>query len=155
LECATGIGTDISAAAVSVANENASRLKLDRRASFVCGRWLDAVEGKFDLVVANPPYVRSEQIAGLEREVARFDPAAALDGGADGLDAYRQIVPQLHAALRPEGWVVFEVGAGQARRVGDIMRANRISLTQNDNRTWRDLSGHIRCIAGRLPKKGG
>ncbi|MDH3579171.1 MAG: peptide chain release factor N(5)-glutamine methyltransferase [Hyphomicrobiales bacterium] len=155
LESATGVGTDISERAISVAQANASRLKLDRRASFICGRWLDAVKGEFDLVVANPPYIRSDQIAGLEPEVARFDPRVALDGGTDGLEAYRQIIPQLNAVLRPGGWAVFEVGAGEASEVGDIMRANRISLTQSDTRRWRDLSGHIRCVAGRLPKKGG
>ena len=155
LEGATGIGTDISEAAILIAQANASRLGLDRRASFVCGCWLDALKGEFDLVVANPPYIRSDQIAGLEPEVSRFDPRAALDGGADGLDAYRQIVPQLNAVLRPGGWAVFEVGAGEASQVGDILCANKISLTQSDNRRWCDLSGHIRCVAGRLPKKGG
>lgn len=155
LESAIGVGTDISAAAVTIAKENADRLKLDHRANFICGRWLDAVTGNFDLVVSNPPYIRRAQIAELEPEVARFDPWAALDGGTDGLEAYRQIVPQLDRALRPGGWAVFEVGAGQESQVGKIMRDSSFSLTLNSYRKWRDLSGHVRCVADRLPKKGG
>lgn len=151
LEAVTGVGTDISEAAITVAKKNAEQLGLDRRAGFVCGTWLDAIAGEFDLVVSNPPYIQKGQIAGLEPEVARFDAVRALDGGADGLDAYRQIIPRLGAVLRPGGWAVFEIGAGQKNPVRQILREHGFSLAQDKARTWRDLSGHDRCIAVRLP----
>ncbi len=155
LKGAAGVGIDISEAAIAVAKENAERLGLDRRARFICGMWLDAIAGAFDLVVCNPPYIPNRELAGLEPEVARFDPERALDGGADGLDAYRQIIPDLGAALHPGGWVVFEFGAGQGNSVRHILHENGFSLAPDESRTWRDLSGHERCIAARLPRKGG
>ena len=91
---AYGVGTDISEAALRTASTNAVDLGLDRRAAFVACDYAAALSGPFDLIVSNPPYIRSAEIAGLATEVRDHDPLAALDGGTDGLDAYRALIPQ-------------------------------------------------------------
>lgn len=152
---ATGIGLDISPAAVAAAAGNAASLGLADRAVFLAGDWRDGlgprlsgavVDGAvFDVVVANPPYIPDAEIAGLQPEVRAFDPHAALAGGADGLDAYRALAPQLAGVLSPGGVVVFEVGAGQAPAVAALLAAAGLAVSG----TARDLAGVERCVAGR------
>ena len=113
---AIGIGTDISVAALQTARDNAVDLGLAGRAGFVACDYAAALSGPFDLIVSNPPYIRSADIAGLATEVRDYDPPRALDGGADGLDAYRALIPQAARLLAPQGALVVEVGQGQARR---------------------------------------
>jgi len=117
---AFGIGLDLSPAAASLAKANATRLGLGDRSAFVAGNWTDAVSGQFDLVVSNPPYIPGPEIAFLMPEVARHEPRQALDGGADGYDAYRRIVPILPLHLEPNGAAVLELGQGQATLVMDL-----------------------------------
>lgn len=114
---ATGLGIDLSAAALGVAAQNARELGLDGRAIFQRNDWDDGILPAFDIVVSNPPYIESAAIADLQPEVARFEPRLALDGGADGLDAYRRLLPAAARLLRPGGLAAFEVGAGQADSV--------------------------------------
>ena len=91
------------------------------RAGFLAGDWLDTVEGSFDLVVANPPYLSAADMAALAPEVRDHDPRTALDGGPDGLSAYRRIVPDLRKALRPGGFALFEIGPDQAQAVSRLL----------------------------------
>ena len=118
---AFGIGTDISAGALACARENARRLQLASRAAFVACDLSGALRGPFDLMVSNPPYVASAQIATLAPEVRDFDPRRALDGGADGLAFYRRIAGEAANLLAPQGALVVELGAGQLEPVSGIM----------------------------------
>lgn len=139
---ATGIGTDRAAAAVEMAGVNAAALGLARRARFVCTDWDDGVAGQFDLIVANPPYIPSAAIDGLAAEVALFDPRVALDGGADGLDAYRAVAPRVAQRLAPGGAAFIEIGIHQADSVSRIMSDR--GLERFVQRA--DLGGILRCI---------
>ena len=139
---ATGVGTDIAAGAIAVATRNAARLGLSRRASFVRADWDAGIDGSFDLILANPPYIPGPAIAGLAPEVARWEPLAALDGGADGLDAYRRLAPAIARRLAPGGAAFLEIGAGQADSVGAIMATQ--GLARFAHKT--DLSGTVRCL---------
>jgi release factor glutamine methyltransferase len=119
---AFGVAADISTAALAVARDNAARLGLNR-ATFVACKMAAALRGPFDLIVANPPYVASGDIAGLAPEVRDFDPRAALDGGPDGLDFYRAIAAAAPALLAPDGALIVELGAGQADSVAALLAA--------------------------------
>lgn len=145
LPLAHGLGIDRSAGAVETATANAERLGLAGRAGFERRDWRDGLAGVFDLVVANPPYIPEGEIAGLEPEVARFDPLAALAGGLDGLDAYRRLAPLLPDLLSGHGTVIFEVGAGQAPRVAALLEAAGLLVAG----TSADLSGIERCVIAR------
>lgn len=147
---ASGLGTDISEAALTVAKRNAARHGLAARASFREARWLDGIDGSFDLIVSNPPYIPSGIVAELEPEVARFDPVAALDGGADGLVAYRAIAGDVRRLLTPGGWIAVEVGIGQSQDVASILAAglgDRQHDRAGDTLIWLDLGGIPRCVA--------
>jgi len=117
---AWGLGVDQSAEAAALAARNAGALGLASRAAFLCGSWSDAVSAGFDLVLSNPPYIPSGEIAGLMPEVARHEPGRALDGGLDGLDAYRCILAALPGLLAPSGVAILELGAGQAEAVAAL-----------------------------------
>ncbi|MGE0768300.1 MAG: peptide chain release factor N(5)-glutamine methyltransferase [Hyphomicrobiaceae bacterium] len=147
---ATGLGTDVSEAALEFAGRNAARHGLETRVAFEKRSWLDGVSGRFDIVVSNPPYILTRDLAGLEPEVARFDPPTALDGGLDGLDAYRAIARDLRRVLVPGGWVAVEVGMGQSDDVAAII-ANGLYDAPGQNSAagsvWFDLGGVARCVA--------
>lgn len=117
---ATGVGVDLSEGAARTARANAERLGLSGRAAFVVGDWAAGLSGRFDLLVANPPYIVRDEIPGLPVEVSGHDPHMALDGGADGFDAHRAIVADLGRMLAPGGHAFIEVGAGQAPRLAAI-----------------------------------
>ena len=121
LPMAIGVGVDVSLPALALGRDNARALGVGQRASFVASDWLDAVSGNFDLVVANPPYIATADIGGLAREVAAHDPLPALDGGHDGLDAYRRILPRLRQLLQKGAIVLFETGADQAEAVQGLL----------------------------------
>ena len=143
---AFGTGTDISVEALQTAHSNAVDLGLADRADFVACDYAAALSGTFDLVVSNPPYIRSAEIAGLAGEVRNFDPLGALDGGADGLDAYRALIPQAARRLAPHGALVVEVGQGQHDDVGDLMMAAGLGAAAARR---ADLAGIRRAVAGR------
>src|SRR5689334_2887359 len=105
---ARGTGVDISADARDIAASNARALGLDSRAAFQQGDWARGISARFDVIVSNPPYIESTAIEGLEPEVAQYDPRAALDGGADGLSAYRILIPQAAERLKPGGLLALE-----------------------------------------------
>ena len=143
---ATGIGVDMSLPALLVAGANAEALGVGNRASFAAGDWLGAVEGTFDLVVANPPYLSADGMAGLSREVGAHDPSDALDGGPDGLAAYRRIIPGLPDVLRPGGVALFEIGHTQAEAVSRLLAEAGLVP---EPALWRDLAGRPRVVGGR------
>jgi release factor glutamine methyltransferase len=147
LPSAFGVGTDLSEAALRTARENARHLGLASRAAFVACDYAAALSGPFDLIVSNPPYIRSADIASLDAEVRDHDPQRALDGGADGLDAYRLIAPEAARLLVPGGVLVVEVGHGQSAEVEGLMAA--AGLTPGDAPKF-DLGGIRRAVTGRL-----
>jgi len=147
---AFGVGTDISLDALRTARRNATDLGLASRAAFVACNYAAALAGPFDLIVSNPPYIRSADIAGLAPEVRDHDPLAALDGGADGLDAYRALIPQAAGRLAPGGALVVEGGKGQSGPIEALMTGAGLSV-QNPVKT--DLAGIFRAIAGlKMPR---
>ena len=143
---AMGVGTDISAAALRTASANARNLGLARRAAFVACDYVSALSGPFDLIVSNPPYIRSAEIKDLASEVRDYDPLGALDGGSDGLDAYRALIPQAVRLLAPGGTLALEVGHDQGADVEQLMAAAGLTL-RGPPRT--DLAGIPRAVAGR------
>lgn len=136
---ATGLGVDRSADALAVAEGNAARLGLGARAAFRRGDWADGLDERFDLVLANPPYIADG--TALPLDVAAHEPHAALFAGADGLADYARIVPQLPALLAPGGVACVELGAGQAAAVAAIARAAGLTTA-----TVPDLAGIARCL---------
>jgi release factor glutamine methyltransferase len=149
LASATGVATDISREALDVARINAAQLGLLDRVEFQERRFLDGIGGVFEVLISNPPYISSGDIAGLEAEVREFDPRLALDGGADGLEAYRELAKGLIDVL-PNGWAFFEIGAGQAQDVAAILKQEVPASA--DIRHFRDLGGHVRCVAVKTHK---
>lgn len=154
LDQAWGLGVDKSPTALEVARANAERLGLGMRAEFVCASWCDAISSEFDLVVANPPYIPVGEIDGLAPEVARYDPLTALDGGGDGLEAYRAIVPDLARLLRPGGWALLEMGDGQFDPVGKLIAEAGFVMEGDGWRCFLDLAGISRCVAVRIGPEG-
>ncbi len=139
---AKGVGVDISSEAIATASANALELGLHTRSDFLTRDWADGVPGQFDIVVSNPPYIPAAQIATLAPEVKDYDPHAALNGGADGLDAYRSIVALLPQVLKPGGLVAFEIGFGQAGAVEALLAGAGFGGFQRYN----DLGGIERVI---------
>jgi release factor glutamine methyltransferase len=145
LPAATGTGTDISEAALQTAAANAARAGLSDRATFIACDYASGLSGRFDLIVSNPPYIRSPDIGDLAAEVRNHDPLAALDGGADGLDAYRALVPQAARLLMPGAALVVEAGAGQSGQIEALMVAAGLTPAPSPK---ADLAGIPRAVAG-------
>jgi release factor glutamine methyltransferase len=143
---ATGIGTDLSATALDTAKDNAQALGLAARADFMVDDYAESLSGLFDVIVSNPPYVRTDDIASLAPEVRDHDPHLALDGGGDGLKAYRRIAPQAERLLSPHGLLVLEVGQGQAGDVAVLMTTIGLTVA-GPPRT--DLAGVGRAVIAR------
>lgn len=139
---ATGFGVDIDEDALAVARRNATRLGFLDRVTFVRGDWGGSLAGPFDLIIANPPYVPAGDIASLQPEVAHYEPRRALDGGSDGLAAYRRLGPDIAALLKPGGIAVLEFGLGQGVDVAQLMSAENLILQGFS----ADLAGHDRCL---------
>lgn len=144
---AFGVGLDRSAAACLAARANAGALGLTARTAFVCGSWADAlvggIDGCFDIVVANPPYIPSGELSGLDPEVRLYDPMPALDGGPDGLETYRAIARDLPRLLRPAGVAALECGHAQGPAVAALLDGPLA-----DARVLKDLAGHDRVVIG-------
>jgi release factor glutamine methyltransferase len=148
---ARGVGIDASAEALAVAQANAHALGVANRATLVAGdwrepAWAEKLGGPFDLVVSNPPYIPSAAIDGLMPEVARFEPRQALDGGADGLVAYRTIAAEASKLVTSGGWLAVEVGEGQAPETAALFGAAGLAARV----PWKDLGGIERVVAARL-----
>lgn len=145
---ASGVGFDVSLEAIAVARETASALGVADRVRWVAGDWrrpgwAEKLGGRFDLVVCNPPYIEAAAIAGLMPEVGKFEPKLALDGGPDGLAAYRDIAAVAARLLAPGGLLLVEVGEGQALAVKGLFAAAGLQ----HQGLWRDLGGIERVVA--------
>ena len=143
---ATGTGTDLSGLALAVAGANARALGLEDRLHLLEGRWFDPVDGRFDLIVSNPPYIAADEMAGLAPEVL-CEPRIALTDEADGLSAYRAIATGAPAHLAPGGWLRVEIGPTQGRAVAELFRAAGLQ----DVSVRPDLDGRDRVVCGRQP----
>lgn len=139
---ATGVGVDISWQAAYIARQNAWHLGLAARAAFMTASWAGALDARFDLVISNPPYIPDGEVAALAPEVACHDPWLALQGGNDGLDAYRAILARLPGLLSPGGGAVLEIGHEQATAVAGLVRASGFP----EPRIRLDLAGRPRCV---------
>ena len=140
-----GVGIDLSERACRLAAANALRHGLAARARFVCACWSDALDpgARFDVVLGNPPYIAADSIVALMPEVARFEPRRALDGGVDGLAAYRMILPRLSGLLAADGVAVLELGAGQRQAVQEMAEAAALAFVS----VQPDLNGVERALA--------
>jgi release factor glutamine methyltransferase len=142
---ARGLGVDVSEEALAVARDNAARLGLAGRVALLRGDWTYGLEdASFDLVVSNPPYIASDVIAGLEPEVRDHEPRLALEGGADGLDAYRALAPEILRVLKPGGRFAVEIGYDQKEAVERLFREAGAAEVV----TVRDLGDRDRVVAG-------
>jgi len=142
---ALGFGVDLSAGAATAALRNASSLGFAGRSHFIVGDWGAAISGKFDAIVANPPYIPTDRLAQLPPEVALHDPRLALDGGTDGLDSYRTLATYVGCLLNQEAIFVTEIGLGQAPAVSAILRARGLIIEAFEP----DLAGICRCVVAR------
>ena len=139
---ATGIGTDLSALAAEVARRNVAAHRLQDRATIAIGHWDEPAEGRFDLIVSNPPYIATAELERLEPEVAVFEPRLALEGGVDGLDAYRALAPRLARRLADAGFAILELGLGQAFEVAGLCASAGLQV----HGRACDLAGRDRCV---------
>jgi release factor glutamine methyltransferase len=137
---ATGLGIDISAGALAVARENAGRCGLADRAEFVAGDWAQGLDGRFDLILCNPPYIEADAV--LAPEVADHEPHGALFAGADGLDCYRRLAPEMARLLETGGIALFEIGHDQGRAVSGLFAAEGFAPVLH-----HDLGGRDRGVS--------
>jgi release factor glutamine methyltransferase len=144
---ATGLGVDLSPAALDVARRNATALGLSGRAAFREGDWTAGLCGRFDLIVSNPPYIAAAEMAGLAPEVRDWEPHLALSPGGDGLDAYRRIAAGVGALLAPSGRLILEMGPTQADAVAALMAD--AGLVPEAPR--HDMDGRARALIARAP----
>jgi release factor glutamine methyltransferase len=138
----TGLAVDISPEALEIATQNAQLHHVADRLELHCSNWFERVDGRFDLIVSNPPYIAATDIAALAPDVRNFDPRTALDGGVDGLEAYRKIAADAGSHLKPSGSIIVEIGAGQHDAVVTIFASHGFALAG----VRRDLEGHLRCL---------
>jgi len=146
---ARGVGLDLRPEAAALAARNARRNGLEARAGFLVGDWATALHGRFDLILSNPPYIESAVIPDLMPEIRIHEPASALDGGPDGLEAYRVIVAELSRLLAPGGRAVLELGQGQDVAVSALARANGLEVAG----LRHDLGGIGRALILKLSQK--
>ena len=143
---ATGQGSDASPAALSVAKQNAARFGLENRSGFLVSDWFEKIEGRFDLIISNPPYIAADEMPDLSPEVRNWEPLIALTPGGDGLDAYRAITTAAASYLSPGGRLMLEIGPTQAAAVTDMFRNTGFDGIT----TRRDMDGRDRVITGMI-----
>lgn len=138
-----GTASDLSPEALGVARENARRLEAE--VTFIESNLFERIQGSFDLIVSNPPYIPTGDIGSLMEEVRLYDPGMALDGGGDGLHFYRQIIADSGRYLNRGGWLMFETGSGQGEAVAGLMRREQFTRIS----VIKDLAGLDRVVIGR------
>lgn len=151
MKTARGLGTDLSPAALAVAEGNAVALGLEARARFQLSDWYGAVEGRFDLITSNPPYITEAEMAALAPEVRDWEPHLALTPGGDGLASYRAIATGAGARLMAGGRILLEIGPTQAAAVSALLRAEGFGAIE----VMRDLDGRDRVVAAKMPGEPG
>lgn len=142
---ARGVGVDTSSGALKVARRNARRHGLEGRANFVRGNWAQGIDGRFDIIITNPPYIRVPDRASLARDVVDYEPTSALFGGHDGLDPLRAMLPDIKDLLTRNGLYIMECGADQAALAGGEMADFGLEVVE----FHKDLSGIERCIVAK------
>ncbi len=146
LKNAKGIGVDISRKAIEVAKKNANKLNLNKKVKFF-NKPLENIYGyKFDLIVSNPPYIRTADIKNLSDDVKRFEPKIALDGGKDGLDVIKKVIYKSKTILKNLGWLALEIGYGQQNIVSQILKKQNFK----QELLVKDYKNNVRCILARL-----
>lgn len=145
---AKGVGIDVSPAAISVARTNCNRLHVLDRVQLIVSDWFSKVEGRFDIVVANPPYIVDKDIKGLDPDVRDHEPKLALAGGSDGLNSYRIIAESLSTVLKRNGFAVIEIGVNQSRTVCETFEAEGFAI----HSIKKDLGDRDRCIVVQMPQ---
>ena len=138
--------TDVSQDALALAEVNAAKFNVENKIQFIKSDWFNNVEGMYDLIISNPPYIGWNEQDKISTEVSNYDPEIALFAGYDGFDAYKSIIPNLTKFLNPDGFVVLEIGASQSRQVKDILN----SYDFFDVEIIKDLSGKDRVIVAKL-----
>ena len=146
IKAAKGIGIDISRKAIGVAKKNSKKLGLNKRAKFF-NKPLEDVHGyKFDLIVSNPPYIRTSEIKSLSEDIKRFEPKIALDGGKDGLDVIKKVIYKSSTILKKLGWLALEIGNGQHHKVSQILKKQNFK----EKLLVKDYKNNVRCILARF-----
>lgn len=145
---ATGLASDISRAALEMAQKNAATYGLKERLRFCVSNWFDTISDQFDLIVSNPPYIAESELSDLSPEVSCFDPRIALSPGKDGLAAYRVIAQNARNHLMPDGRIIVEIGSAQAAAVSEIFTQNGY----HEIECLKDLDGKDRVIAAKTRK---
>jgi release factor glutamine methyltransferase len=143
---AKGIGIDISKKAIEVAKKNSNNLRLNERANFFSRSLDDIYSYKFDLVVSNPPYIKTSDIKNLSDDVRKFEPKIALDGGKDGLDVVKKVIYKSKTILKKLGLLALEIGYGQHYKVSQILKDNGF----REELLVKDYRNNIRCILARF-----
>ena len=146
LKKAKGVGVDISKKAIEVAKKNSEKLNLNKKVKFF-NKSLENIHGyKFDLIVSNPPYIRTSDIKNLSEDVKRFEPKIALDGGKDGLDVIKKVIYKSKTILKKLGWLALEIGFGQQHKVSQILKKQNFK----EELLVKDYKNNVRCILARL-----
>lgn len=148
LPAAEGLGVDRSPAALAIAQRNAAKLAMAERCAWREANWGDGLHGAFDILISNPPYIESAAIGTLAPEVAEHEPRLALDGGADGLDAYRALMPHLVRLAAPGALIALEIGQGQEKAVAVLLAESGFGGIAGK----ADLGGITRVVVARKPR---
>ena len=146
LKEAKGVGIDISGKAIKVAKKNSSKLGLNKRVKFF-NKSLEDIHGyKFDLIISNPPYIRTSDIKSLSEDIKRFEPIIALDGGKDGLDVIKKVIYKSKTTLKKLGWLALEIGRGQYYKVSQILKKENF----REELLVKDFKNNVRCILAKF-----
>ena len=137
-----GIGVDKDINALKVAQSNAINLRISHKVSFIASNWTKSIKGKFDIIISNPPYIKSSEIIYLQKEVKNHDPLIALDGGEDGLACYREIMKTIKPLMNKNSFLLFEIDSWQGNKIIELSKKNYLKFFS----IKKDLSGKERCI---------
>ena len=137
-----GIGVDKDINALKVAQSNAINLRISHKVSFITSNWTKSIKGKFDIIISNPPYIKSSEIIYLQKEVKNHDPLIALDGGEDGLGCYREIMKTIKPLMYKNSFLLFEIDSWQGNKIIELSKKNYLKFFS----IKKDLSGKERCI---------
>ena len=137
-----GIGIDKDINALKVAQSNAINLRISNKVSFIASNWTKSVKGKFDIIISNPPYIKSSEIIYLQKEVKNHDPLVALDGGEDGLGCYKEIMKTIKPLMDKNSFLLFEIDSWQGNKIIELSKKNYLKFFS----IKKDLSGKERCI---------
>ena len=137
-----GVGIDKDINALKVAQSNAINLRISHKVSFIASNWTKSIKGKFDIIISNPPYIKSSEIIYLQKEVKNHDPLIALDGGEDGLGCYKEIMKAIKPLMSKNSFLIFEIDSWQGNKIIELSKKNYLKFFS----TKKDLSGKERCI---------